>query len=79
MSELLFDNLPVTESPRLKWLRAHNVQTRKNPRIPDDEFPWEAVDNELSLFRESHGIGATEHDALVDLAIKRKWRMWNET
>ena len=86
---------PVTDdpSPRLRWLRAHQVQTRHFPEVtPGDEdefgneqYPWLAAVGELDGATGFHlatsnrvGVGQTEHEAIVDLALKRGWKLWNE-
>lgn len=82
--------LPESLSPRLQWLRDKNVKTQRFPMIsPGDEdefgrslFPWVAWIGPLELksTRESFQAGGnTEMDAIANLAIKRRWRLWNET
>lgn len=89
MSETLFE-MPVCESPRLKWLREHGVITKNNfnfkPTHSDDfryGYSWCAyVGNgeEVEIIRAEGciGYGNTEQDAIVSLAIKRGWKLWNE-
>jgi hypothetical protein len=74
-------NLPPCDSPRLRWMKKHNVETRDDIKI--DEYPesaffaWsgdlnDAIDN-VRL-----GSGDTELDAITDWAIKNGVRLWNE-
>jgi len=64
MSEL-FD-IPPTKSPRLKWMDEHGVWVFKY----HDRFEATARG-----FTEK---GQTEHDAVVNLAIKMNIKLWNE-
>ena len=87
MSDTLFD-LPETKSPRLKWMDEKNVSTHFNKDVQagdEDEFsgepirPWAAFVGESRFPRPDAGFGDTEHEAIVDLAIKKGWKLWNET
>ena len=87
MNDTLFD-IPVCESPRLKWLREHKVSTHFNKDVqPGDEdefsgetiYPWCAYVGPLEYPRADAGYGNTEHDAVVELAIINDWKLWNET
>jgi hypothetical protein len=84
--ETLFE-IPACDSPRLKWLKFNRVSVTKTIFKSGDE---DELGNELYPFyafigsnlrnagnRYSAG-GATEHDAIVSLAIKRGWKLWNE-
>lgn len=87
MDELF--SIPQVLSPRLRWLRDKCVLTKKFPLIsPGDEdefgnrlFPWMAWVGPLDLqsTRASFKAGGnSEIDAIANLAIKRRWRLWNE-
>ena len=65
MSNDLF-TIPEQPSPRLQWLRRYNVTTNQ-----DENGKWTATG--------ASAEGDTEHDAIVSLAIKNGWRLWNET
>ena len=69
------------------WLKKHNVFTKKTNNQSGDEdefgnkiFPWYAgvgswtrpIDGEDAVG------GATEQDAIANLAIKRGWKLWME-
>ena len=86
MSDTLFD-IPACESPRLKWMREHNVSTHFDKDVqPDEEdeftgetiFPWAAYSGKPELKRQGVGFGNTEHEAIVELAIRKDWKLWNE-
>ena len=89
MKELF--NIPVCESPRLKWLKKHDVKTQFHKGVAvgdEDEFgnelwPWTAgTSHGISPDRDYDGTwnrgGATEHEAIVALAIWQGWKLWNE-
>ena len=92
MEELF--TIPPCESPRLRRLREHNVQTIQYPGVAvgdEDEFgnelwPWWAWTNHtMAPLPKGEGPGAfsrggaTEADAIVALAKWQGWRLWNET
>ena len=78
MSEELFE-IPLSESPRLKWLRDHNVKTLLTEFLDDDENQhWSAWNQEDAPNPDNTGIGETEHDAIVALALMNGWKLWNE-
>ena len=89
MDELF--NIPVCESPRLKWLKKHDVKTQHRPGInvgDEDKFgnalwPWEAgTSHGLSPERIDAGTfsqgGETEDEAIANLAKWQGWKLWNE-
>lgn len=84
MNDLLF---PVKESlsPRLKWMREHEIQSYE---CPVDEDPWCAVvvpkgqtfGDVVSRCREDDlGYGDTENEALIALAQKLNIPLWNQS
>lgn len=84
MSDQLF-NVPESLSPRLAWLKKHGVRLHHNPsEFPDD--PWcvwlpenEQVETPGIPAREDLcGFGATEEDALCELAKIHNLKLWNE-
>ncbi len=85
MKTELFD-IPVCESPRMKWLKARNVTRHHWAGVsPGDEdefgnemFPWTAFIGDIEGLHTAVGGGNTEHEAIVDLAVKKGWKMWNE-
>lgn len=85
MKDTLFD-LPVQKSPRLLWLEAHRVTTKHWPGVSfgdEDEFgnemfPWTAFVGGVDDLHIFVGAGDTEQDAIVDLAVKKGWKLWNE-
>ena len=72
MSEL-FDNLPESKSPRLLWMERHGVEVG-GPDI-DDEFCAKCLDPD-SFYK--YAYGHTEDEAIIKLAIKNGWKLWNE-
>lgn len=80
MSKNLFE-IPVCESPRLKWLKKHNVKTWRTESDETSNKPWLAwaQDEDGDVPHDGNAsFGATEHDALVNLAMMLGWRLWNE-
>lgn len=86
MSETLF-KLPKCDSPRLKWLKERGVSTHfnKDVQVGDEDefsgepiFPWCAFTGEPNFPRPDAGYGNTEHEAIVNLAILKGWKLWNE-
>ncbi len=87
MSDELFPAEAVTMlSPRLAWMKRHEIYTTKGENC--GEHPWSAWWGQRNPvhFLELHeadmddimGFGATEEDALVDVAIKWNFPLWNE-
>ena len=87
VTDTLFD-IPEQKSPRLKWMQEKNISTHLNNDVQagdEDEFsgeqiyPWTAFTGKPRFPRPDAGYGDSEHEAIVDLAIKKGWRLWNET
>lgn len=90
MNALLFAEAEVArKSPRLKWMERHNVSTQEfmDARPGDEDefvgemFRWHAWAGGGTCDprkTRGHGVGWTEQEALVDLAHKCGWRLWNE-
>lgn len=89
MNDELFPAEAVTmDSPRLAWMKRHLVYTKFSQGC--GEAPWSAWwgQRDPVEFLEYHdsdhdheaimGYGATEEAALVDLAIKWQFPLWNE-
>lgn len=79
--------IPPCESPRLRWLKKHDVHTHHNKNVqPGDEdelsgetiYPWVAYKGLPNFPMPNAGYGNTEHEAIVDWAIKNNVRLWNE-
>ena len=75
MSELF--EIPQQDSPRLKWLKQHGVHTKRYDYRPSIWCAYVGV-NVFPKPNNLFGEGYTEHEAIVDLAIKRGWKLWNE-
>lgn len=85
MNDLLFD-VPETPSSRLKWIREHGVRLHETPEGiagQEDEISGELIAKfyayvgKLGFNDRNSAGGETENDALVALAIKKRWKHWN--
>lgn len=87
MSDELFPVESITaDSPRLAWMKRHDIHTYESPCDCGGE-PWSAWTGELQDAM-AHGgdnpqaggyaTGATEEDAICALANARGFRLWNE-
>ena len=76
----LFD-IPPCESPRLKWLKKHDVKTLCSGNAEDfDGEPWNAWAGDMgeAISGGEYVTGATEQDAIANWAIRRRVKLWNE-
>lgn len=73
----LFGEIPMTKSPHLLWIEKHNVKTLCTESCDE---PWAAWVGDLkTAIDERRAVTAmTEDEALVKLARKNGWPMWNE-
>ena len=93
MTDTLFD-IPETPSPRLKWMRNHQIEVIDSGLDHEPGEECEITGNRLYRFwavkddtvegRESsvghHEAGGdTEDEAIVNLACKLNLRLWNES
>ncbi len=85
MSDELFPAEAVTmDSPKLRWIKKHGVQTHHSKAFADEDWmPWCAAFGVPFEVVESDGDGAlgfgdTEEDAIRDLAVKFNVPLWNE-
>lgn len=90
MSNDLFPDLEPSMSPKLRWLKKHNVTVERNQRLADDEELWEAwvwqrndaIQQQEEFFEGLSGpyfaAANTEDEALYKLAVANEWRLWNE-
>jgi hypothetical protein len=72
--------VPPMESPRLKWLDKHGVKIEHCPKVKpgdEDEFGNELYPYIAHAFK-SWACGATEQEAIKNLAVKNGWKLWNE-
>lgn len=70
-----------TLSPRLAWMQKHGVQTKCAAIVCEDgEHSWIAWTGDLQSAVDCGRCetGETEADAIANLAISRKWLLWNE-
>lgn len=59
--------IPESLSPKLAWLRRHDLTLRK---MPNDTYRCELND-------ETFGAGATQEEAIEDFCVKTRLRHWN--
>lgn len=86
MSELF--EVPEQLSPRLAWFKNHNVKTHEWRNDPSDERTfshlgfgrWVAYVGKFPNHEDEgcYAEGATEDEALVNLARGMNWKLWNE-
>lgn len=73
----------------MAWLKKHRVNRIHNAEVTaGDEcpetgemlFPWCAFVGVNTFPKPDSliGFGNTEHEAIVELAIKQGWKLWNE-
>lgn len=69
----------LKESPRLRWLKKHGVKIEHYPKVKqgdEDElgelFPY------IARCPLSWAGGQTEQEAIKSLAVKQRWKLWNE-
>jgi hypothetical protein len=80
------------DSPRLAWMKRNNILTHFSSGMPDPWLAIAAMPEDVGknigqimaescrLYDEANlcGYGATEEEAIVDLAEKNMWAIWNE-
>lgn len=89
MSEFLF-NVKETLSPRLAWMRKHGIKLHATPPElvgQEDELEGEIAafyayvgeqDDFANVVANKIASGATDNEALLNLAAKLKIKHWNE-
>lgn len=80
MNTALFPDLPESLSPKLAWLKKHNLQTfydaeaeGESPETGEQIWPWicwKLVDGDPVDVREPYGTGQTEEDAILNYCEK---------
>ena len=73
----LFD-IPETKSPRLKWMEAHLIAVGENIFTPTHSDDFRHGYTRRADCATGSGYGNTDDEALVDLAKRQGWRLWNE-
>lgn len=85
---------PETLSPRLVWMRRHEIKTLHRDDLPEKAGQWEAYigdyqtavdktinDTEARFYPDESPYlawGETEEDAVLELAKNNQWKLWNE-
>ena len=88
MNDELFPAESVAQdSPRLAWMKRHDIHTDKMHDYDEEEEPWSAWVGDLEKAIADGGdnpeaggysVAKTEDDALAILAKARGLRLWNE-
>ena len=88
MNEPELFSVPEQDSPRRAWLKRYGVKTVQTKFKSGDEdefghecFPWYAWiygDTYPDAHDYNRSGGATEADAIANLAIKKRWKLWME-
>jgi len=73
-------------SPKVAWMKCHNIKTRLRDDLGDDPCPWEAYKGKLKSAIDDFAEwadgsdrmawGMNEEDALEALAMKRKIKFY---
>ena len=70
----LFDNLPESKSPRLRWMEKHGVTVSE---LPDDDGEYCAqAKNKRGVTISAYGHD--QQSAIAYLATRFGWKLWNE-
>ena len=77
MSELFKPEMVAGDSPRLKWIKRHQLKTERAFDEYYDEMRWCAW-RDLATCFDSEGSGITEDDAIADWARRNGVKLWNE-
>ena len=82
MSDELFPPEAVTKlSPRLEWIRRHDLRTLKSDGIQPEDEPWSCWQGEIHpevFFGERYATGQTEDEAITRWAKRAGVKLWNE-
>lgn len=83
--EALLFAVPETLSPRLAWMRKHEIRTNFCESLKDSPWcawlPEDDFDDHGTIYNgddDSVGFGLTKDDAVIKLAKKKGIRLWNE-
>lgn len=73
------------DSPRLAWMKRHEIRTWFSKHIDPEDGPWIAwlrsnagEEDGIPRDLDACGYGVTEDEALQSLARRHKFRLWNE-
>lgn len=82
----LFPDLPPVLSPRLAWLQEHDVTTFPAPLNGREGPLWEAwygarpsnaKEYALAQMQSRIALATSEEDAIIRLAERNGWPLWN--
>lgn len=78
--ELFDPEFGKQDSPRLAWLKKHNLNTYKSPGIDEEDEPWSCWTGQLedAIKHNSYVTGETEDEAITNWAIENGVKLWNE-
>lgn len=76
-------------SPRLAWIKEHQIRTHHQPSMEEEESPWTAWlpmhdwdETQSGCFSDEFendvGYGRTKDEAMADLCIKCGFTHWSE-
>lgn len=88
-TELFPAETVAMESPRLRWMKRHDVTLIENKHVkpgqeceltgePVARFCASRVGNKGLYSGSQAGFGQTAEEACADLAQRNGWRLWNE-
>jgi hypothetical protein len=81
MNQEQFELLSVEprNSPRMEWIIYHCVSTRHFSVEEGYKNDWAAWSGNVEVNDDSNTVfGTSEHDAIVNLALRHGWKLWNE-
>ena len=80
MSELFKPEMVAGDSPRLKWIKRHQLDVwfLAETGIEDDSPCWVCQHKRGNEVVECGASGPTEDDALADWARRNRVKLWNE-
>ena len=76
MSELFL--IETSESPRLKWLKKHGIATGENVFTPTHSDDYRYTYSRRADCAAGYGYGNSDEEAVLDLAVKQGWKLWNQ-
>lgn len=80
MNELFAPDSVSMNSPRLVWLKQHDIHTYKSPCVEEDDEPWSCWAGSFESVSKlsDYETGQTEDEAITKWAVRHGVRLWNE-